>query len=377
VFNDRAGNDHENVAAKVALLGDDRRHELIALQRERWSKPVRPIVFDGSRQPDPLDNPLLARLLDVADWPAPETLEPIARRDSSEGGLGYSDWLAAERPVALFAGQAFSVRGQAAVVLRRRQYEHLCVVGEQHAERAAILSAALTSACLQLGPSAVRIVISDRSIPGTEWSAALASFSEHATHTGYDVRYSCDEAGTADSIEGAAVEIERRQALPELERLGEPAYFVALAEPNRTPSLVRVADDYGYEDAPLTRRLQHVLDHGPAVGVHVLAGFTSVGTAASIISDKRLQVAFRHKIAMQMSEDDSFVMVRSPKASKLQPDGPRPVAALLFDAQSDRALKFKPYTMTVQGSDHDDPASHGTFAEQIEAIFERLRGRLR
>jgi S-DNA-T family DNA segregation ATPase FtsK/SpoIIIE len=377
VFNDRAGNDHENVAAKVALLGDDRRHELIAALRERWSKPVRPVVFDGSRQPDPLDNPLLSRLLDVEDWLAPEALESIARRPLIDGGLGWPDWLAAERPVALFAGQSFSVRGQAAVVLRRRQYEHVCVVGEQHAERAAVLASALASACVQMGPKQLRILISDRSIPGTEWSSALAQFADAARATGFDVGNTTDEAGTASSIEAAVTEIERRLELPELERLQQPTLLVTLAEPNRTPALVRVADDYGYADAPLTRRLQHVLDHGPAVGVHVIAGFTSVGTAVGIISDKRLQAAFRHKVAMQMSEDDSFVMVRSPKASKLQPDGPRPVAALLFDAQSDRALKFKPYTIASQEHEPGVEAGHGTFEVQLATIFERLRERPR
>jgi S-DNA-T family DNA segregation ATPase FtsK/SpoIIIE len=143
----------------------------------------------------------------------------------------------------------------------------------------------------------------------------------------------------------------------------------------------RVPDDYGFEDSPAGRDLQLLLDRGPALGVHVIASFTTVGTAVSVVGPKRLQAAFRHKVAMQMSEDDSFVMVRSPKATKLQPDGPRPVAALLFDAQSDQALKFKPYTILDQGSpttadEHvPDDGPVGSFDRQVAAIFERLRAR--
>jgi DNA segregation ATPase FtsK/SpoIIIE, S-DNA-T family len=375
VFNERAGNDHENIAAKVALLSDERRYELIELLNQRLGVPVRPVVFDGHRQPDFVDNPLLACLLDFDVWPTADRLEALARTPMADAGLGWPDWLAAERPVALFLGQSFSVRGQAAAVLRRRQYEHLCVIGEQHAERLALISAALTSACVQLSPAELRIVISDRSVTGTDWSTTLEKFAQIAAETGYDVARTSDELGSLAAIATAAQEVERRSSLPELQRLEQPVMMLVLAEPNRTAALQRIADDYGYQDAEPTKMLQRILDQGPALGVHVIAGFTSVGAAVSMISDKRLQASFRHKVAMQMSEDDSFVVVRSPKATRLQPDGPRPVAALLFDAQNDRTVKFKPYTITGQEPVIDEDEAGESFDAQTEAIFGLLRGR--
>ena len=383
VFNDRAGNDQENVAVKVAMLDGERRAEIVESLRTKWTGLTRPIVFDGDRQPDLVENPLLELLVAQDDWPTGAAMQALARRGPTDGGLGVRDWLSAESPMAIFLGQAFSVRGQASIVMRRRQYEHLCVVGEQHTERVAVVGAALVSACAQAAPGRLRMLISDRSIPATEWSNTLPAIAGLARGVGYDVDFAADEAAAERYVHQALAEVDRRRALAESDRLTECPLLVVLSEPDRSESLRRVPDDYGFEDSPAGRELQLLLDRGPAVGVHVLASFTTVGTAVSVVGPKRLQAAFRHKVAMQMSEDDSFVMVRSPKATKLQPDGPRPVAALLFDAQSDQALKFKPYTIIDQGSPAPaegaaaGDARIGSFDEQVSAIFDRLKVRTR
>ena len=381
VFNDRAGNDQENVAVKIAMLDGERRAEIVEFMRTKWTRLTRPVVFDGDRQPDLVENPLLALFVDRDAWPSPPDVQRLARRSPAQGGLGVGDWLSAERPIALFLGQAFSVRGQASVILRRRQYEHLCVVGEQHTERVAVLGAAIASACAQAPPGQLRMLVSDRSIPGTEWSETLPAIARLAEELGYDVELSAGESAAEGYVRDALGEIDRRRALAEGDRQQEPPVLVVLSEPDRSESMRRIPDDYGFEDSPAGRDLQLLLDRGPAVGVHVIASFTTVGTAVSVIGPKRLQSAFRHKVAMQMSEDDSFVMVRSPKATRLQPDGPRPVAGLLFDAQSDQALKFKPYTIIDQGSPtagadgapDDEPI--GPFGQQVSAIFKRLKAR--
>ncbi|MDX6719627.1 MAG: segregation ATPase FtsK/SpoIIIE, family [Solirubrobacteraceae bacterium] len=381
VFNDRAGNDSENTPVKVAKLEPERRAEIVEAMRAKWTAPTRPIVFDGDRQPDLLENPLLELFLAQDQWPAASAVQQLARRSPAGGGIGVPDWLSAECPMMLFLGQAFSVRGQASVVLRRRQYEHLLVVGEQHSERIAVLGAAVVSACAQVPPGRLRLLIADRSIPGTEWASTLPAIAQRAQELGYAVERSADEAAPERYVDAALAEVDRRRALVEEDRQQESPLLVVLSEPDRSESLRRIPDDYGFEDSPAGRALQLLLDRGPAVGVHVLASFTTVGTAVSVVGPKRLQAAFRHKVAMQMSEDDSFVMVRSPRATKLQPDGPRPVAALLFDAQSDQAQKFKPYTIIDQSSVTDRDAANsgeppiGTFDEQTAAIFGRLKAR--
>jgi S-DNA-T family DNA segregation ATPase FtsK/SpoIIIE len=58
--------------------------------------------------------------------------------------------------------------------------------------------------------------------------------------------------------------------------------------------------------------------------------------------------SFRHKIALQMSEEDSFRLLKTRDAAKLQADGKKPIYALHIDQMQNRPVKFKPYCYTQQ-----------------------------
>lgn len=367
VANDRAGDDSGNRAAAGAYLDDRRRAELLDALRGRGLPSPPQVVLDGDSQPELGGDPLIGRLAPAEDWPDDAALERMAGDEARAGGLGCGDWMAAERPLALTLGQELTVRGRAVVVVRRRRHEHLCVVGEAGAERVAMTAAAVVVACLQRPPDELVVLIADRSVPGAPWAATLPALGRRARDAGYDVDVAADDEGAARVITRAVGELVRRRDQPDATSVTHPTWMVVLSEPDRVSALARQPDAYGLADAPLGQELGRLLDEGGEVGIHVVAAFAGVGAARVVMADRRLRGGFRYRVAMQMSDDDSFTMVGSPAAARLQPDGPRPVAAVLFDRQADRGRAFKPYSLP--------PA--GTAASPVDEVFDRLARRRR
>ncbi len=73
----------------------------------------------------------------------------------------------------------------------------------------------------------------------------------------------------------------------------------------------------------------------------------------------RMLLNFRHRVALQMSEDESLTLMRSRKAAQLQNEGPQPVAALYLDVENDASLRFKPYSVeaTISLEQRKSPTS--------------------
>lgn len=382
VVNDRAGDDDSNVAGKVAYLPSKRRDEIIqqlidlTSQRglESSAIPDR-VVFNGEAQPELLENPRLIDLLDLDHWLTGPELEKMARAAVDDGGFGIQDWLASERPLALSLGQEFNVRGHATAVLRRRPNENVVIVGDRHHERVALLAASLTSAALCEAPGYIRFAISDRSAPRTEWADSLESTAAALGRAGFDAVVEKSDAGGEQLIVTAAAEVERRRLMSEIEQADEPTYLLCLNEPDRIAALHRVSDDFGFSDSELGTVLETILTQGPGLGVHVVASFSGLGVVSSVMGVKSIQNRFAHRIALQMSEDDSFAFVRSSHASKLQPDGERPVAALLFNNHRQDSVRFKPYSLRSQGGGNRDGPARGSLLDQIAHIGRRLERR--
>jgi S-DNA-T family DNA segregation ATPase FtsK/SpoIIIE len=365
VANGQAGDDSANRAATAGFLDERRRSDLLAALRRRGGPAATQVVLDGDSQPELADDPLIGRLGASGTWPDAAALHRLATGQRRQGGLGEVDWAAAEHPLALALGQELNVRGRAVVVLRRRRHEHLCVVGEAAAERVAMLATAVVTACLQRPPDDLRLRIADRCVPGSPWSSALRDVGRRAGEAGYDVDVVDDDEGAARVITEANEELARRRSQPDGRVDAEATWLVVVSDPDRVGALARLTDDYGYVDAPLGQRLGDLLESGGEVGIHVLMAFSTVGAARVVMADRRLRGGVRHRVALQMSDDDSFVMVGSPAAARLQTDGPRPVAAVHFDRQGDRRRLFKPYSL----------ASGPGFEAQVEDIFDRLARR--
>ena len=381
VMNDRAGDDEANIAGKAALLNSRRRDEIIAMLARkaallsRGSFQARTVVFNGPAQPELLNNPHVQGLLLPGVWLDSHRMEALARAEQPAGGFGVGDWLAAERPVALFLGQEFNVRGHANVVLRRRRTEHLVVVGERHQTRIAVVAAAMMSAALVEHPANLQVWTNDRSVDRASWSDVLASTTEHLASLGVDARIGRRSEECTSLLNAAMVELDRREKLSEVEQSEAPTLIVVLNEPDRVPALQRTSDDYGSLESDLGRTLRSLLNRGSAVGIHMIVSVASLGLLRSVLSDKALQDDVRHRVVMQMPEDDSFVLVRSSAASKLQADGDRPFAALAFDTHRQGVVRFKPYSIAAPNRTFADSTEHGDFMTQIASITQQLARR--
>jgi DNA segregation ATPase FtsK/SpoIIIE, S-DNA-T family len=381
VMNDRAGDDEANIAGKAALLDARRRDEIIAMLASkaallsRGSFQARTVVFNGPAQPELLNNPHVQGLLLPGVWLDNHRMEALARAEQPAGGFGVHDWLAAERPVALFLGQEFNVRGHANVVLRRRRTEHLAVVGEHHETRIAVVAAAMMSAALVEHPTNLQVWTNDRSVDRASWSDVLAATTGHLASLGVDARIGRRTEECTSLLNAAMVELDRREKLSEDEQSEAPTLMVVLNEPDRVPALQRTSDDYGSLESDLGRTLRALLSRGSAVGIHVIVSIASLGLLRSVLSDKALQDDVRHRVVMQMPEDDSFVLIRSSAASKLQADGDRPLAALAFDTHRQEAVRFKPYSIAATNTAFADSTEHGDFMTQIASITQRLASR--
>jgi DNA segregation ATPase FtsK/SpoIIIE, S-DNA-T family len=381
VMNDRAGDDEANIAGKAAMLDTRRRDEIVALLASkaallsRGSFQARTVVFNGPAQPELLNNPHLQGLLLPGVWLDSHRMEALARAEQPAGGFGVRDWLAAERPVALFVGQEFNVRGHANVVLRRRRTEHLAVVGEHHETRIAIVAAAMMSAALVEHPTNLQVWTNDRSVDRASWSDVLAITTRHLASLGVDARIGRRTEECTSLLNAAMVELDRREKLSEDEQSEAPTLMVVLNEPDRVAALQRTTDDYGSLESDLGRTLRALLSRGSAVGIHVIVSVASLGLLRGVLSDKAMQDDIRHRVVMQMPEDDSFVLVRSSAASKLQVEGDRPLAALAFDTHRQEAVRFKPYSIAATNTAFADTTEHGDFMTQIASITQQLARR--
>lgn len=351
VVNDLAGDDNANIAGKACFLTSERREELLLAMQDKArslseEQLPRRVVFNGEEQPELIENPQLLNLLQDKSWLSPQQLEVFARQPFAEGGLNLPDWFAVEHPHVMWLGQEFNVRGQATVVMRRRTSENMLVVGSyNNTIRYGMLASILASLALSAPPEHIQFVILDRSIAGAQWSTVLQTASNDMLKpAGYSVEFTKDGRAIESTLQSLAEELERRRGLDEEERTSAPSVFVLLTELDMIDVMRRKAGSYGMTESPLGEALRRLYIDGAPYGIHFILSFSGLNTVSSVIDTRRDLMHFRHRVALQMSEDESFTLVRSRKASQLQPD-PKPLCALYFDMENEqKASRFKPYS---------------------------------
>jgi S-DNA-T family DNA segregation ATPase FtsK/SpoIIIE len=121
---------------------------------------------------------------------------------------------------------------------------------------------------------------------------------------------------------------------------------------------------YTMSESLLGQKLNRLLVEGPPVGVHLILSFSGVRPMTHVVDERRSLLNFRHRVALQMSEDESLMFVRSRRAAQLQADGPVPVCALYMDVEHDKVVRFKPYTIE----------STIDFAEQLHTLGKQMTG---
>lgn len=369
VVNDRNGEDNANQAGKVVFLKSERRDQLLQdiIQKAGTlsddSLPRR-VVFNGQAQPSLIDNPQLSVLLRHATWPTGEEFEALARKPSYAGGLDVADWFSVEHPHIVWLGQEFSVRGQAAMIFRRRTSENALVVGGANAARYGMLASILAGLSLNSPTANQRFIIVDRSIPGSQWSETLQQVADCVLQpAGFSTKFTKESSELEGIFNDLLAEIEKRRALSEQDLTKQPSIFVTLTELDRIEALRRKPGSYGLSDSPMGEKLARLYTESAPLGIHMILSFSGVGPMANVIDERRGLLNFRHRVALQMSEDDSHRLVRSRKAAILQSDGPVPVCALYLDVENDRSVRFKPYS-----TEPSSPAPEDSLLEQLRNI---------
>jgi S-DNA-T family DNA segregation ATPase FtsK/SpoIIIE len=352
VVNDRGGEDAANVPGKVAYLSLTRLEELLKLLNEKAtafpddSLPRR-VIFNGKSQPGLIDNPYISNLQRHFDWMSPAELATFARQPIQAGGLSVFDWFVEEHPRAVWLGQQFNVRGQALIVFRRRVSESALIIGGGNAERYGMLAAIITGLVLNLDPSHTQFAIFDRSISGSRWNGVLLSVSDTLCKTaGFECQIETRGHQAELFLQNLVTELNRRKGLSEDQQVGEPSLFIVMTELDTVDVLRRKPDSYGgLASSPAGELLRQLYVEGPPLGIHLLLSFSGVRPMANVIDERRGLVNFRHRVALQMSEDDSHTLTRGRKASQLQLEGPSPVCALYVDVENDATIRFKPYSV--------------------------------
>jgi DNA segregation ATPase FtsK/SpoIIIE, S-DNA-T family len=350
VINDKSGDDSANQTGKAVFLQPEQRDRviqaLVTQARSQNSSDIsKTVVFDGQAQPNLIDNPYFKLLVQQNQWPTAKQFEGYARRPEAEGGLGIVDWFEAEHPHMLWFGQEFNVRGYARAIMRRRISEHMLVVGSANTARYGILVAMLASLCASGNPARTQFIIIDRSIPSTQWSMALrTAYETLLLPAGFKAHFTNESNTTATIIDELLVNLAHRRQLGEEKATALPSVFVMMTELDRVEQLRRQADSYGMMDSPAGEKLRQLLIEGPNFGIHLILSFSGVRPMTHVLDERNALSIFRHRIALQMSEDESFTLVRSRRAAQLQIEGQTPVCALYLDMENDRSVRFKPYT---------------------------------
>jgi len=367
VVNDKGGDDSANVAGKVAYLRLTRLDEILqALIEKANTLPddmlPRRVIFNGKTQPSLIDNPYLAGLLRRSTWPTAREMEEFAREAVEAGGLGIVDWFSAEHPRVVTLGQQFNVRGQVALVFRRRVAENALIVGSANAARYGMLAALVVSLSVNTGPTETEFVILDKSISGSQWSGVLQEVTESVLlPAGFSVQFSKETSKAESYLAALVVEVERRRTLGDEEIARVPSIFVVMTDLDSIEALRRKVDSYGgMAESSLGEKLRRLYLEGPPLGIHLILSFVGVRPMANVIDERRGLINFRHRVALQMSEDESHTFARNRKASQLQIEGPTPICALYIDVENDKSVRFKPYT------------SDATMVAQNESLLDQL-----
>ncbi|AWT37396.1 DNA translocase FtsK (plasmid) [Deinococcus actinosclerus] len=370
VVNDRSGDDGDGAsrAGKVSRLPAAERDGIIqrlAVRAERLPHfRSRVVVFDGQAQPNLTDNPQLQALLSRPVHTG-AALEVHARRPLSDGGLGLDDWFEAEQPMVTWAGQEFNVGGHARVVLRRRAHEHVLVVGRNAPARYGMLSALLAGLTVNPLARSATLLIADLSVNGTQWANALPALRDSVLRTaGVDVTFTRDSDELPGLLARAHAALEERRAAPKDARASFPPLLLVLSEPHEADALRRVQDTFGATDSVSGTHLRALLSEGAQVGVHVILSAPGVPQLRAVLDERQTLPLIKHRLTLQVSEDDSYTLTRSRRASKLQQHGDTPLAALYHDPETETSVRFKPYS-----TDTDIPltAQFVTVAQALRA----------
>lgn len=351
VINDAAGDDGSNASGKVALLKDEEKTNVIQSLIEKSERTgvdlaaLGAVLFNGREQPALSGNPQIKCLFarhprrpDAKEWQA------FAQTPQHERGLGESEWYAGEAPAIFWLGQEFNIHGQTRVILRRRQQEHLLIVGEAIEARLGLASVFLSLIPVNHRPDRTRLYVIDRSVVGSPWNGVLEEIStEILRPLGCDLSFSSSAKDLQPFLSQIFAEWQRRSEMAEEEVLSEPPVYLLIHDAHRLTQLEKEAGRHGLkEPSEAGALLSQLLAKGSELGIHCILTYNGVRPLQQVFDAAEIN-QFRHRVAFQMTEDESFDLLRSRQAALLQEGGKKPILALYANPVQNLAVRFKPY----------------------------------
>ena len=350
VINDKSGGDGGNKTGKVALISEQVRNDvLMKLEQKsvveyKGSELHLVNIFNGTEQPKLIDNPYFRHLVNLKNWLSESDFEFYARKDAHLGGLGEYNWVSGEYPFISWLGQEFNTRGYARMIFSRKRQENALVVGNNNEARFGMLCSAIISLAINYGPSKSVFYLIDQTTPGSPWNGILSKLNQEFL---IPLKFSSIVAtsnGEAERIiELLYNELQTRNDNSGDSEIKKKSIFIVSADIEKLSSIKQIQNKYGsYEESDLGKKYLGVLDRGPESGIFSIHSFESVSSMLTVASKKGIEL-FNHRIVLQMSEDDSYTIIKKREASRLQIEGKRPVCSYYLDNSRNQYSLFKPY----------------------------------
>jgi len=324
IYNDANGLIEGNTRFQVAFLPSKVLEDYLgALQRRKWERSERQIVFEGNRPAEIQNNQPLLEIRKNSST-VPPTVPP--------------------RRVDAWLGEPIEIKAPTAAVFRRQRGSNLLVVGQQDELALGMLVCSIVSIAAQLGRDSAAFTVVDFSDVDDE------RVGPHLEQLGNVIPQRLSYVrprGMAAALQLLADELAERQAQSEHGLRSRPSLFLTIVGLQRARDLQ--ADDSavyggypGFSDAPPppptpAQLFPKLLRDGPDLGIHTIAWCDSLANLTRIL-DRTLPREFETRIGMRMSANDSQELLGMSGAAKL-PN----MRALLVNESDGRLEKFRPY----------------------------------
>ena len=365
VVNDQSGADGQNMRGAVARLksdGADREltHIVEELRIAAGPTASSPIVLSGREGVVLADNPTILEFR--REPPDPLVLQERARRSVRTGGFGIETWNAADRPIPLWLGRKFDVRGHTVVPLRRAPNQHLLVLGPHTPFRVAMLANALAGLRAMMHASALEVLVLDGLGQGMPGAGLLDVSLAVLVAAGASVQR-VQAADLAVALSDLAKTVRSQD-----NRGDERARLLVLNEPDYLPALHVAASGFGAPTSGPPADLRFLLQQGPQIGCHVILNASSMGAVSAILHPTRETRLFNHRVVQQLNEDDSMTLFAALAASRINEQADHPMAAMYVDMIQGirRASLFRSY-----GVDRDvfAPITEASLGAALHQLF--------
>lgn len=232
-------------------------------------------------------------------------------------------------------GQPLRIADDISVSLESAQGSNVLILGNDEVLALRTLFSIALGLSLTTSPSAARFLLIGNLDPQQPAGRAFVGLQSRLPH---EVQCVVRQAAV-DTVSSLAVEMDQR--LAQLPAAATRKVFVFVAGLHRW---MEARGPNSYTPSSVGELLTRLCQHGSQVGIHILMWsdrVSSIGAAVGAAAVHDMVAQFGHRIAFQMSSDESFNFVGAPLAAKLGSE-----RALYRNEQwpADILDKFKPYS---------------------------------